>query len=123
MLPVYQSIVDIIESLSHEVTSKHVIKEETTEGNWQKEYNPQQLFQREVDRLKEADLMIAELTTPSWGTMFLIEECLKRKKPLLALYYAHSLENVPLMLRGHPDLDVKMYTEDNIRGILTKFCS
>jgi len=123
LLPVYQSIVFIIEDLGHQVTSKHVIEDKTTQGDWQKDYNPQQLFQREVKRLKESDVFVAELTTPSWGTAFIMEECLKLKKPLLTLHYGLDVDKVPLMLRGNKKLNIQIYTEDNVRVILSKFLS
>ncbi len=123
LLPVYQSIVAIIEDLGHTVLSKHVIQEKTTKGDWQKQYCPQELFYRELHRLQRADVLVAEVTTPSWGTAFLIEAAIQNHKPLLCLYYGLDERSVPLMLRGHTAINLHLYTEDSVRSLLAKFFS
>ena len=121
MLPMYQSICRKIEELGHEILSKHVLAEKTTEGSWERDYDPQKLFQREAGRIKEADVIVAELTTPSWGTAFLIEEAIRQKKTILSLYYGDYEGKVPLMLRGHPHLGLKIYTEENLGKLIENF--
>jgi nucleoside 2-deoxyribosyltransferase len=84
-LPIYQEIAKEIETLGHQITSQHVVDPGLTEGEWQKQYVPKELFKRETDRLDKSDVMIAEVTSPSWGTAFLIEYALNHGKPVLAL--------------------------------------
>ena len=121
LLPLTSDIARIIEDLGHTVTSKHVIKEETTEGEWQTRYNPEQLFEREMRRLATADVLITEATTPSYGAGFLIQSALVIGKPVLTLHYGEDMNKVPLMLRGHRLINLHLYTEDTIRPLLKKF--
>ena len=120
-MPVTSDIAHMIEDLGHSVTSRHVVKKETTDGAWEKRYDPRRLFEREMRRLATSDILIAEVTTPSYGGGFLIETALTIGKPVLSLHYGDNLEEAPLMLRGHPHLNLQMYTEENVRGVLKKF--
>lgn len=123
LLPLYQSLVGIIEDLGHEVISKHVVDIKTTKGDWIPTYDPKSLWDREMDRLKEADALVSEITTPAFGVAFLIDEFLKMKKPLISMYYAlpHQKDHLPLMLRGKPGINFQIYTEENARAVLQKF--
>lgn len=123
LLPVYMSLSKIIEDLGHEITSGHVIKAQTTEGDWIKKYDPDKVWESETKRLKDSDILISEVTTPSYGVAFMMEEALKRGVPQLSLYYALPFQgdNLPLMLRGKPDINFQIYTEDNARVVLKKF--
>ena len=120
MLPIYQEINRELKTLGHEITSKHVVDPDLTKGEWQKQYVPRELFKRETDRLDKSDAMVAEVTSPSWGTAFLIEYALNHGKPVLALYYKEAAMPLPMMIEGHPDLYVAHYSKGNIRTVLKK---
>ncbi len=64
--------------------------------------------------------MIADVTSPSWGTAFLIEYALNHGKPVLALYYKDASMPLPMMIEGHPELYVAHYSKGNIRTVLKK---
>lgn len=120
MLPVYQDIAKQVEQLGHTITSKHVLDPDLTKGEWQKQYVPRELFKRETERLDKSDVMIADVTSPSWGTAFLIEYALNHGKPVLALYYKDASMPLPMMIEGHPELYVAHYSKGNIRTVLKK---
>jgi dTMP kinase len=120
-LPKYQKIVHTLEFLGHKVLSKHVVDPQLTEGKWQEQYDPQKLYQREIKRVEEADAMVVEVSTPSWGTPFLMAHALEHNIPVLALFYADNPQEIPLMIKGHPDLYTENYDEDNIKIILEKY--
>jgi len=122
LLPVTQDIARIIEELGHNIVSKHVVDPKTTaDPKWEESYNPKQLFNREMKRLISSDALVAEVTTPSYGGGFLVEKCVQMKKPLICLHYGLDKKNATLMLQGHPDINLQMYTEDTIRDVLKKF--
>src|SRR3989339_319696 len=120
MLPIYQEINRELKTLGHEITSKHVVDPDLTKGEWQKQYVPRELFARETKTIDQADVMVAEVTAPSWGTAFLIEYALNHGKPVLALYYKEAAMPLPMMIEGHPELYVAHYTKGNIRTVLKK---
>ena len=123
LLPVEQDLAKIIESIGHVVTSRHVIDPETTAyPNWEKDYNPKQLYEREKKRLSDSDVLITEATIPSFGAGFLIDQAITMKKPLLTMHYGLSEEKATLMLRGRAEeINLKMYTEDTARAVIDRF--
>jgi dTMP kinase len=116
-LPLYQKIVQQLESLGHEILSNHVVDPETELGDG---LSAQELFNREVESVMDADVMVAEVTGPSWGTAFLIEHALENNKPVLALFYKNNGHELPLMVEGHPELYVANYNQDNLHAVLKK---
>lgn len=114
-LPKYQLIVSQIKKLGHRVLSEHVVDPKLKPGEG---LDPKQLFKKEIEKVEQADLMIAEVTVPSWGTAFLMEHALKHKKPVLALFYKDNGYEIPSMIKGHPDLYVDSYDEDNVKTAL-----
>ena len=123
LLPMYMGLAKIVTDMGHEITSDHVIDPKTTSSNWISKYNPDQLWQREVERLKNSDVLISEVTTPAFGVAFMMDEAIKMNKPQLSMYYALPFQekNLPLMLRGKPDLNFQIYTEDTAKTILANF--
>ena len=117
MLPVYRKIVKEIKNLGNQVLSEHVIDPKLKVGAG---LTAEKLFSREVETIKKADVMIAEVTEPSWGTAFLIEQALDQGKPVLALFYKEADQPLPIMIKGHPELYIDHYDEDSLHSILKK---
>lgn len=115
MLPSYRKIVGALNKQGHEVLSEYVVDPKLVVGAG---LTPEKLFERETLTIDKADVMIAEVTTPSWGTAFLMEHALEKGKPVLALYYKEAEKPLPMMIEGHPDLYVEHYDEDNIGTVI-----
>ena len=116
-LPLYKKIVKEIESLGHEVISKHVTDPSIDPSGGLK---PNQIFEREVESVQQADVMVAEVTAPSWGTALLIEKALDKNIPVIALFYKDNSHELPTMIAGHSELYVTHYTKSNIKSVLKK---
>lgn len=117
LLPNYTEIVADLKKLGHNVLSEYVVDPNLKTGAG---LSPKELFARETEAINKADVMIAEVTAPSWGTAFLIEHALAAGKPVLALYYKEAEMPLPMMIEGHPELYVAHYTKGNVRTILKK---
>lgn len=117
LLPVYQEVVANLKKLGHEVISEHVIDPLAPVGDG---LSPKELFDRESTLIAQADVMIADVTLPSWGTAFLMEHALSKGKPVLALFYKDATTPLPFMIAGHPELYVAHYSKGNIRTVLKK---
>lgn len=117
LLPVYQAIVSEIKTQGHQVLSEHVVDPKLKIAD---RADAEKIFAQETEKIERAELMVAEVTAPSWGTAFLMEQALDRSKPVLALYYKDAQEPLPLMIEGHPELYVAHYTLDNIKTVLKK---
>ena len=117
MLPVYQKIVGQIRKLGHTVVSEQVVDPHFIPGGGQ---SAKKLFAQETKQIEKADVMVAEVSKPSWGTAFLMEHALEHGKRVLALFYKEAQRPMPLMIKGHPELYVEHYDEDNIGTVLKK---
>jgi len=117
LLPVYTKTVKSLDQLGHEVLNKSVINPDLKAGEG---LDPRELFEREKSTIDKAEVMIADVTAPSWGTAFLMEYALDTGKPVLALYYEDAEVPLPMMIEGHPELYVAHYTKGNIKSVLKK---
>lgn len=118
LLPTYQLVVSNIKKLGHKVISEYVVDPKLKPGE---NLNPEKLFEREMKTIEKADLMVAEVTVPSWGTAFLIEHALEHRIPVLALFYKDALHRLPAMIAGHPELYLDHYDEDNVESVIGHF--
>lgn len=118
LLPLYQKIVTTLQKMGHQILSEHVVDPNLRLGDG---LSAAKLFERETKTVEQADAMIAEVTTPSWGTPFLMSHALSHQKPVLALFYGDNSQEVPLMIKGHPELYVENYNKDNLKIILSKY--
>lgn len=116
-LLLYKKIVSELEQLGHEVLSKQVVDEKIDPSGGLK---PSQLFAREVKLVQQAEVMVAEVTAPSWGTALLMEKALKKNIPVLALFYQDNSHELPTMIAGHDELYVAHYSKNNLKSVLKK---
>ncbi len=123
LLPVAQNIVAMVEEIGHEVINKHLVDSKyASEPMWDKKDDPKLFYDNELQRLKSADVLITECTTPSFGAAFFIDHCLEMKKPLLSLHYGYDDTNkAPIMLRGKKGINLQMYNENDLHEKLTTF--
>ncbi|MEA3355593.1 MAG: hypothetical protein U9Q63_03885, partial [Patescibacteria group bacterium] len=117
LLPVYKKIVREIKKQGHKVLSEYVVDPKLKKGDG---LSARKLFERETKTIRKADLVIAEVTGPSWGTAFLMEHALESGKPVLALFYKEADHPLPMMIKGHPELYIEHYDKTNIHTVLKK---
>ena len=67
------------------------------------------IFRRDMVWLDEADLVIAEVTTPSLGVGYEIGAAEARGKKMLCLFRADGTRTLSAMVAGNPALDLKTY--------------
>lgn len=120
---VYEDIVKCIQDAGAEVLStifadKNLISEFGTDPS----ITPQFIWSRDVNWVKEADVVIAEVTQPSLGVGYEIALAETLKKPVLALFDKTSGRRLSPMISGNPNLNIFEYqdiTETN--KIITEF--
>jgi len=118
MVPMYQQIALELKHLKHVVSSEGGVIDPTFQ--LPEDRSPEQVFADAASRIDQVDVVVAEVTKPSWGTAFLIEYALNHGKPVLSLYYKDASMPLPLMIAGHPELYVAHYNKGNIRTVLKK---
>lgn len=70
---------------------------------------PQYIFERDTDWLREADVVVAEVTTPSLGVGYEIGLAESLEKRILCLYREQEDSRVSAMVLGNRNLSIAQY--------------
>ena len=119
-LPIYQHIVQRLQSQGHNVLSSHVADPQVLDR--EKDTPPRTVFDRDVAWIDECDLMIAEVSTPSTGVGYEYGCAIQIGKPVLCVY--QSGLRMTKMVTGNPaaNLKVAAYSnEDELDRIVDAF--
>lgn len=79
-----------------------------------------EIFERDMQWMARADLIIAEVSTPSLGVGYEIAMAEASGKPIFCLYRPGGNKSLSAMIAGNPALDVRSYTDN---GEAEKFMS
>ena len=116
----YQALVRDMEECGHVVPTAHLSSPEVM--SLERVVDPVEIFNRDMNWLRECDAVVAEVTTPSHGVGYEIAYALTLGKPVLCLHQADK--RVSMILTGNttPGLKVRAYkTDDDGLGILRGF--
>jgi nucleoside 2-deoxyribosyltransferase len=82
----------------------------------------QQIFQRDMAWLKQADVVVAEVTTPSLGVGYEIGQAESLGKSILCLFRELPGKRVSGMVRGNPQIKALAYKDiGEVKNILQTF--
>jgi hypothetical protein len=112
----------IIETLSTygEVLNKHVADKKLTIWG-EVGIEEVAIYNREMGRLEETDIIIAEVTTPSLGIGYELGK-FDDKKPVLCIYRKQEGRRVSGMVMGNQLLTIKEYTDiEDLKKIFAEF--
>ncbi|HMZ06659.1 MAG TPA: nucleoside 2-deoxyribosyltransferase [Anaerolineales bacterium] len=115
---VYQQMVSALEAKGHIIPTSHLAQSETVQGD--RLLAPQDVYERDVNWIRECNLLIAEVSVPSHGVGYEIAYALQIGKPVLCI--SQEGRKVSKMITGNPDsaLTVNTYrsVEEGIQRIL-----
>jgi nucleoside 2-deoxyribosyltransferase len=97
--PVYQAIVSALEAEGHTVPTSHLASSEVV--YLEKIVTPRDVYERDVEWIRAADVLIAEVSTPSHGVGYEIGFALGLGKPVLACHRRDR--TISKMILGNPD--------------------
>lgn len=101
-LAVARSIAEALVGLGHEVVSTWVLKEDADVS-----LSPERIFERDVKGVRECDVLVAEVSTPSHGVGIEIMLAQTLKKPVFCLHRPRI--SISRMLRGMPGIVLLEY--------------
>jgi 2'-deoxynucleoside 5'-phosphate N-hydrolase len=106
---VYQYLVGVMIGMGIDVPTAHIAETGIEEIDDQKE--PLDIYQRDVNWIRESDILVAEISTPSHGVGYEIGYALSLDMPVLCLYKEGVV--VTKMISGNPDplLSVMAYED------------
>jgi 2'-deoxynucleoside 5'-phosphate N-hydrolase len=96
---VYQVIVAALEADGHEIPTSHLASSEVV--LMEKIVSPAEVFTRDIEWIRAADVLVAEVSVPSHGVGYEIGYALGLGKPVLACHRQDRA--VSKMISGNPD--------------------
>jgi nucleoside 2-deoxyribosyltransferase len=105
--PVYQAIVTGLEADGHVIPTSHLASSEVI--GMEKVASPQEIYLRDIAWINQADLVIAEVSTPSHGVGYEVAHALSIGKPVLCLYQQGRAVSKMLTGNTHALITVQDY--------------
>lgn len=115
----YRLIISQLQTLGHHVIFEYLFERTRAEVDSQTEQEKLKRQRNLLEWKRDADLIVAEVSNPSFGQGQEIEDAIRLRKPVLAL---HVLEAKPHILTvGVEDLVfVVPYTPDTLKDVLSE---
>jgi len=110
----YQEIVNTIKESGADLLSE-LFADQTVESkkglSAKKNMNSNDIWKWDLDWVKEADVIIAEVTQPSLGVGYEIAKAEEWGKPILTLFYEPSGNRLSAMIEGSPNCTTIYYSD------------
>jgi len=106
-LPAVRTVAARLAGAGHEILTPHVLDDvlDVDRG-----LTPEEVYERDVALLEEADVVVAEVSYPSLGVGFEIAYALLRGKRVVALCEEGRLRETSALIRGIRDPNFKLIT-------------
>nr|XP_046257333.1 2'-deoxynucleoside 5'-phosphate N-hydrolase 1 [Scatophagus argus] len=121
---VYRRIVQKLQSYGT-VLTEHVSSGELTDrGEDATAAGDRAIHNRDVDWLRQCDVVVAEVTQPSLGVGYELGRAVDMKKKIFCLFRPSSGRSLSAMIRGADDGElflVRDYDEDEVENVLEEF--
>jgi hypothetical protein len=108
--PRYALIVKILEK--HGTVSPTHVSDEALSQYGETNLSAKEILERERDKLAKADIVVAEVTTPSLGVGYLIASATSVGKKVIALYCGDDTLKLSAIIKGDPMVAVHTYKAD-----------
>ncbi|XP_064402869.1 5-hydroxymethyl-dUMP N-hydrolase-like [Halichondria panicea] len=116
---IYAKIVDILKKYGS-VLTEHVGNPNMTEKG-DVLLTDKEIHDRDVDWLKQSDVLVAEVTQVSLGVGYEIGRAVAMGKKTLCLYRPQPDKRLSAMVRGSADITVVDYSEVQVESILESY--
>ena len=117
----YQEVIDMLEGHG-DVLTEHVGAEDVEAKEAAVGLSDRDIYQQDVAWLRQADAVVAEVTTPSLGVGYELGRAVAWGKPVLCLYRPTGDHELSAMVRGNDDVTVEEYAEPGeLKPVLATF--
>ncbi len=110
----YQAIVKEMLDCGHEVPTAHLSSPDVME--LEKVVDPVEIFDRDMNWLRECDAVVAEVSSPSHGVGYEVAYALTLKKPVICCYKRGK--KVSKIITGNTSPGLKVVEYENDREVL-----
>ena len=101
----YKQIMNLIESLGLSLLTKHQIADEKTLSDMKFRLTPKGIYEFDLNCMREADFIIAEISNPSLGVGAEITDAIHLNKPVLCIFRKEVEGSLSNYVRGNPKLE------------------
>lgn len=120
MAKTYERLIALLQNygkvLTEHIGEKNVIMSESAS------FTDKYIYERDMSWLKESDIVIAEVSTPSLGVGYEIGYAIQVKKPVLCLYREGAEHQLSAMISGCPELKMISYKRiDELKESIEEF--
>ena len=105
----YASLISAL-SARGRVLTEHIGRPDLSEGG-ETAAGDHHIYRRDIAWLREADLVVAEVTTPSLGVGYEVARAAAMSKPVVCLFRPETGRRLSAMIRGNPAVRVLEYAE------------
>ncbi len=117
--PKYLEIVDLLKKYGDIEPARAA--DETISKYGETELTQQEIHDRELSRISNCDILIAEVTTPSLGVGYEIAKALEMNKRVLCLSHGENTYKLSAMIKGNPKIEVCKYQSlSDLKKLLEK---
>lgn len=105
------------------VLTEHV-GDSTISLKYENQTKEEYIYTRDVSWIEEADVLIAEVSSPSLGVGYEIAYAEKLNKPILCLYFENKDRSLSAMIQGSKNLKIRKYKNiEELKKIIDVFFS
>ena len=104
-LDFYKKIVAYLKKEGHQVLTEHIIVDNIFD--YESQWSPQEIFERDTRFLNQCDVVIAEVSTPSLGVGYEICHALEHQIPTLCIYQPGIF--VSRMITGNTSANLTLF--------------
>ncbi len=103
-----------------EVLTEHVGQQ--APGRGEAALSDEDIYQRDMMWLEQADVVVAEVTVPSHGVGYEVARAEALEKAVLCLHRPNAGQPLSALIAGNPDLTCEQYQQpDDLRPVLERF--
>jgi len=110
-LETYKKMVSHLQKLGHWIPTEHIAHPEVL--TLEKALSPKEIYQRDIEWIKECDALVAEVSNPSLGVGYEICFALNLGKPVLCLYEKGIFLSRMILGNTSPGLKLGEYVGDS----------
>ncbi len=114
--PIYEKIVLDLKNQGHFVLTEHVA--DLNVLNLEMNRPAPEVYERDISKLQEADILVAEVSKPSTGVGYEIAYMLALQKPVLCLYLKGL--QMSKMITGNSDPKCSVYSYESTNELLDR---
>jgi nucleoside 2-deoxyribosyltransferase len=112
----YQEIVAALTADGHEIPTSHLVQSDVMQN--ERELSPQDVYERDVNWIRNCDVLIAEVSVPSHGVGYEIGAALNIGKPVLCIYQKER--KVSKMISGNSDPMLSIHAYANVKEAISQ---